>query len=159
MTFSMRKPTLLLLPVLFLFTLATQSVASAPALPNPVLYLTGTQPFQQGGKQFIRYQFDVLNKDSYPAEMFAAAPALPPCGANTKSSRTWVDIYDQSGKRLYGFCALAKPSDRQSDKKFSYKLIRFAGCDKDSLPVMEATAPAKATPAATSKRCRSLTLS
>ncbi len=111
MTFSMRKPTLLLLPVLFLFTLATQSVASAPALPNPVLYLTGTQPFQQGGKQFIRYQFDVLNKDSYPAEMFAAAPALPPCGANTKSSRTWVDIYDQSGKRLYGFCALAKPSD------------------------------------------------
>ena len=111
MTFRMRKQTLLLLPALFLFTLATHSVASAPPLPNPVLYLTGTQPFQQGGKQFMRYQFDVLNKDSYPAEMFAAAPALPPCGANTKSSRTWVDIYDQRGKRLYGFCALAKPSD------------------------------------------------
>jgi hypothetical protein len=111
MTFRMRKQTLLLLPALFLFTLATHSVASAPPLPNPVLYLTGTQPFQQGGKQFMRYQFDVLNKDSYPAEMFAAAPALPPCGANTKSSRTWVDIYDQSGKRLYGFCALAKPGD------------------------------------------------
>ncbi len=111
MTFRNRKQTLLLLPALFLFALVTQSVASAPPLPNPVLYLTGTQPFQQGGKQFIRYQFDVLNRDSYPAEMFAAAPALPPCGANTKSSRTWVDIYDSRGKRLYGFCSLGKPSD------------------------------------------------
>jgi len=38
--------------------------------------------------------------------MFAPAPTLPPCGANTKSSRTWVDIFDQRGKRLNGFCAL-----------------------------------------------------
>ena len=30
---------------------------------------------------------------------------------NTKSSRTWVDIFDQRGKRLYGFCALGKPAD------------------------------------------------
>jgi hypothetical protein len=43
--------------------------------------------------------------------MFAAAPSLPPCGKNANSSRTWVDIYDQSGKRLYGFCALGKSSD------------------------------------------------
>jgi len=90
---------------------ATQRAASAPVPPNPVLYLIGTEPFQTGGKQFTRYEYDVLNKDSYPAEMFAAAPALPPCGANTKSSRTWVDIFDQRGKRLYGFCALGKPSD------------------------------------------------
>ena len=63
------------------------------------------------GKQYIRYKFDVFNKADYPAAMFAAAPALPPCGNNTKASRTWVDIYDQSGKRLYGFCALGKPDD------------------------------------------------
>ena len=80
-------------------------------LPNPVLYLMGTEAFEQGGKQFIRYKYDVDNKAAYPAELFAAAPALPPCGANTKSSRTWVDIYDQRGKRLYGFCALSKPDD------------------------------------------------
>jgi hypothetical protein len=43
--------------------------------------------------------------------MFAPAPALPPCGKNTKASRTWVDIYEQNGKRLYGFCALAKAAD------------------------------------------------
>jgi hypothetical protein len=102
---------LLLLPGLILVLFATQSVASAPPLPNPVIYLIGNEAFTQGGKQFIRYKYDVFNKDAYPAAMFASAPALPPCGTNTKSSRTWVDIYDQRGKRLYGFCALSKPSD------------------------------------------------
>jgi len=63
------------------------------------------------GKTFIRYTYDVFNKDDYPADLFAAAPNLPPCGKNTKASRTWVDIYDQGGKRLYGFCALGKPAD------------------------------------------------
>ena len=111
MTFKFRKQALLVFPVLFLFTLASQRVASAPPLPNPVLYLTSTEPYQANGKQWTRYHFDVLNKDDYPAAMFASAPALPPCGKNTKAARTWVDIYDQRGKRLYGFCALGKPSD------------------------------------------------
>ena len=111
MTFKFRKQALLLFPVLFLFMSVNQKVASAPPLPNPVLYLTGTESYQTGGKQFTRYHLDVLNKDDYPAAMFASAPALPPCGANTKSSRTWVDVYDSRGKRLYGFCALQKPSD------------------------------------------------
>jgi hypothetical protein len=110
-TLKFRKQALLLFQLLFLFLLATQHVASAPPLPNPVLYLTGTEPYQTGGKQFTRYRLDVLNKDDYPAPLFAPAPALAPCGANTKSSRTWVDIYDSRGKRLYGFCALGKPSD------------------------------------------------
>jgi hypothetical protein len=52
-----------------------------------------------------------MNKLSYPAEMFAAAPGLPPCGLNTNSSRTWVHFFDSTGKRLYGFCALGKPED------------------------------------------------
>jgi len=82
-----------------------------PVIPNPVLYLTGTEAYSRGGKNWLRYSYDVLNKAEYPAELFAAAPALPPCGANTKSSRTWVDFYDQRGKRLYGFCALGKPAD------------------------------------------------
>ena len=83
----------------------------ASVLPNPVLYLTSTEYFTQGGRNFIRYNYDVLNKDAYPAELFAAAPALPPCGTNTKSSRTWVDFFDSRGKRLYGFCALGKPEN------------------------------------------------
>ena len=110
---TIAKRTALLLLGLVLMTLATQSGATAPppVLPNPVLYLMGTSLYKTGGKEFIRYTYDVLNKDAYPAAMFAAAPALPPCGANTKSSRTWVDFFDQRGKRLYGFCALSKPDD------------------------------------------------
>ena len=109
MTFTARKKTLLFLPGLILVLLATQGVATAPPpLPNPVLYLLGTEAFQQGGKTYIRYNYDVDNKASYPDSMFAPAPDLPPCGKNTKSSRTWVDILDSRGKRLYGFCALGK---------------------------------------------------
>jgi len=87
------------------------SHANPPVVPNPVLYLTSTEFYSTGGKDFIRYQYDVLNKDAYPDAMFASAPALPPCGLNTKSSRTWVDIFDSRGKRLYGFCALGKAAD------------------------------------------------
>ncbi len=110
---SKQKSTLLLIPVLIAISFLNQSVSSTPtpAIPNPVLYLTGYELYQAGGKSFIRYKYDVFNKDAYPAAMFAAAPALPPCGANTKASRTWVDFFDQSGKRLYGFCALTKPGD------------------------------------------------
>jgi len=89
----------------------TRTVNSAPVIPNPVLYLTGTEAYQANGKNFIRYKYDVINKDQYPADMFAAAPNLPPCGKNTKASRTWVDFFDDRGKRLYGFCALGKPAD------------------------------------------------
>jgi len=111
MTLNFKTKSLLVLPLLLVFAFANQKVASAPILPNPILYLTGTEAYQAGGKQYIRYKFDVFNKSEYPAAMFAAAPSLPPCGANTKASRTWVDFFDQSGKRLYGFCALGKPAD------------------------------------------------
>lgn len=90
---------------------AVHGSASAPVLPNPVLYFLGQEYLTINGKQITRYNFDVLNKDDYPDQLFAAAPDLPPCGNNTKASRTWVDIYDQSGKRLNGFCALGKAAD------------------------------------------------
>ena len=87
----------------------TNSVSIAiQQLPNPVLYLTATEYYDTGGKQWTRYKFAVDNWGDYPEELFAPAPTLPPCGANTNSSRTWVDFYDYHGKRLYGFCALKK---------------------------------------------------
>ena len=92
-------------------TIVTQTSAAAPVLPNPVLAFLGNEYVDSGGKKMVRYYFDVANKEEYPADMFAAAPTLPPCGNNTKASRTWVDIYDQTGKRLNGFCALGKPAD------------------------------------------------
>jgi hypothetical protein len=99
----------LLLAGLFLLPLATERVSTAPPpLPNPVLVFMGSEPYEANGKQWTRYNYAVFNKEVYPNEMFAAAPNLPPCGNNTKASRTWVDVYEQSGKRLYGFCALGK---------------------------------------------------
>ncbi|HLL29694.1 MAG TPA: hypothetical protein VK403_01730 [Allosphingosinicella sp.] len=81
------------------------------APPNPILYLTGLEYYSTGGKNWVRHRYDVFNKDQYPADMFAAAPGLPPCGTNTNSSRSWVDIFDSRGKRLYGFCALGTPAN------------------------------------------------
>jgi hypothetical protein len=86
---------------------------SPPTGPSPVpkLYLKGQEYYTANGHNFVRYVYDVLNRTDYPAALFAAAPNLPPCGANNNSSRTWVDFFDQSGRRLYGFCALGKPAD------------------------------------------------
>ncbi|HEY5713518.1 MAG TPA: hypothetical protein VIT38_16600 [Allosphingosinicella sp.] len=89
-------------------------LGAAPAAavePNPILYLSSVEPYTAGGQSFIRYRYGVLNSGSYPAAMFAAAPQLPPCGANANSSRSWVDFFDSRGRRLYGFCALGNPND------------------------------------------------
>lgn len=99
---------------LMLIAATTETAVTQQPLPNPVLYLAGQEVYTAGGKQFMRYMYMVENFAAYPAELFAAAPDLPPCGNNTKSSRTWVDIYQQNGKRLYGFCAFSKPSDLNS---------------------------------------------
>ncbi len=103
--------TVLLASMLLVFLPHGSASTAPPLLPNPVLYFMGQEFYQVSGKQFTRYNYDVLNKADYPADLFAAAPNLPPCGKNTKSSRTWVDFFDQRGKRLYGFCALGKPAD------------------------------------------------
>lgn len=114
----MTRKILMLFSTMLLITAASNSTTRLvtatplmPITPNPVLYLTGTEFFTNNGKNYIRYSYDVANKDEYTAEMFAAAPGLPPCGKNTKSSRSWVDFFDSRGKRIYGFCALAKPAD------------------------------------------------
>ena len=91
--------------------LAGGATIAQAAPPNPVLYLTGSEYYSAGGRNWVRHRYDVFNKDQYPADMFAAAPALAPCGSNTNSSRTWVDFFDSRGKRLYGFCALGNPQN------------------------------------------------
>jgi len=106
-----RVLTSLLAGLLLAVAISDKTSHANPILPNPVLYLISTEPYTANGANYIRYSYDVLNKDAYPTDMFAAAPGLPPCGKNTNASRTWVDIFDQRGKRLYGFCALSKPSD------------------------------------------------
>jgi len=82
-----------------------------PDLPDPELAFSGTEDYTFNGQQFTRYRLSVTNHADYPDELFAAAPGLPPCGSNTDSSRTWVDIFDQNDTRLYGFCALGVSSN------------------------------------------------
>ena len=111
----MKKRTVLV-SIALLFIFAVQSSASAPVLPNPVLYFLGQEFLTINGKQVTRYNFDVLNKSDYPDELFAASPNLPPCGSNTNSARTWVEIeyrelQSQQPHRIYGFCALGSPQD------------------------------------------------
>lgn len=108
---SFTRKNTILFAVAFTFVLAIHSTFAVQQLPNPVLNFVAQEHIGKDGNQTIRYKFEVVNKGKYPAEMFAAAPDLPACGSNTKSSRTWVDIYDQRGKRLNGFCALTKPDD------------------------------------------------
>ena len=84
---------------------------AAQAQPNPILYLTSVEPYTVNGQNFMRYNYDVFNKDQYPAAMFAPAPGLPPCGNNANSSRSWVDFFTSRGQRLYGFCALGSPAN------------------------------------------------
>jgi hypothetical protein len=90
---------------------ANRTALAVQPPPKPVLYLMGTEAYTAGGKNWIRLRYDVANKTDYPDDLFAAAPSLPPCGSNTNASRTWVDFFDSTGKRLYGFCALGKAAD------------------------------------------------
>lgn len=95
---------------LTMFAAGGVSIAQG-TLPNPVLVFSGPEFFQNGGKQWIRYRYNVENFAVYPKELFAAAPELPPCGKNNKAARTWVDMYDGTGKRLNSFCAFGSPND------------------------------------------------
>ena len=85
--------------------------ADASALPSPVISFTHSEYYSTQGKDFIKYHFEVSNKDTYPADLFVESPSLPPCGDNTKASRTWIDVYEQNGKRLNGFCAIVSTKD------------------------------------------------
>lgn len=96
--------------VLTAFAAGGASTAQRP-LPKPVLVFLGPEYYETGGKQWTRYRFAVDNRADYPGELFAAAPDLPPCGNNAKAARTWVDFYDERGKRLNGFCALGSQDD------------------------------------------------
>ena len=97
---------------LLVMVLANNGVSTAQApLPKPVLVFLGQEPYEANGKSWTRYRYAVANAHAYPNALFAAAPKLPPCGKNLKAARTWVDVYEQSGKRLYGFCALGSGND------------------------------------------------
>ena len=128
---SAKKLIFLFVPILILFSLAVKSAVEAaetrsgtpeisinkpPALPNPMVVFTGKEDYQANGQNWTRYKLAVKNHTAYPNAMFAPAQFLPPCGANTNSSRTWVNIYHYvalkgSPQYIYGFCAFNSSDD------------------------------------------------
>lgn len=86
----------------------TSPYPTAPVL-QPVLALTGLSLRSSGGITLIEVDLSVTNYAAFPDSLFAPAPDLPPCGLNTNSSRTWVNIYNaQTNQAVYGFCALTQ---------------------------------------------------
>jgi hypothetical protein len=77
---------------------------------KPLVRQTGSQ---ESGNVW-RYTFSVDNWVMYSDDLFTPAPDLPPCGNNTAASRTWIRIYDQNDKFIYGFCALGQAADMVS---------------------------------------------
>ena len=89
------------------------AAVQALAMPVPVLHFDGTENYTIGAQQWVRYKLSVVNRASFPADLFTPAPRLPPCGLNHNSSRAWVDVFNGSSPyaRIYGFCALTSPND------------------------------------------------
>ena len=97
-----------------ILSLTKATAACYPNLPSPQLALKNIEP----NNSFTRYNLTVDNRSSFPDELFAPAPHLPPCGANSNASRTWVDIYDGDDNYIYGFCGLSS-ADQLDDIWFA----------------------------------------
>ncbi len=83
-------------------------------LPSPRLLLTGTENAIVSGSHLVRLRLTATNWRAYPDRLFAPSPDLPPCGRNTNSSRTWIEIRDQDNNYLQGFCGFITPQDLNS---------------------------------------------
>lgn len=103
----------------------SSSLALSTIKPN--LEYLGAEQANIRGTLFTRYYISVKNTREIPESLFLASPDLPPCGQNTNSSRTWVDIIDENGKRLYGYCAISKPT---SLGKLSFSLKKGVAAPK-----------------------------
>lgn len=81
--------------------------------PPPIVRLLAIERETLSGVTFDRYQVEVVNRQAYPAALFAAAPTLPPCGLNTAASRTWITVHGLVGgvsTYSHGFCGMLEPS-------------------------------------------------
>lgn len=69
----------------------------------------GKEPYSTSDGTFTRYKLKVTNWQQLPEAIFAPSPDLPPCGLNTNSARSWVDIIDvDTNIKVYGFCGLTE---------------------------------------------------
>jgi hypothetical protein len=92
----------------------------APGAIVPKLALMGAESEVYQGKKYTLTTLTITNWAEFSAGLFKSAPELPACGGNRAASRTWLTIHRQdTGAYIYGFCAIASPSDL---KEFSYAI-------------------------------------
>jgi hypothetical protein len=93
--------------------------AAVTGLPKPVLAFESREARDVGGVPHVEVRLGVTNWAAFSPDFFAPAPDLPPCGANQRAARTWVDVHDaDTGARLYGFGNLISPADLASLRVF-----------------------------------------
>ena len=90
---------------MLLFVVASIDI-TAQDLPKPKFGFVRVSEHVSEGVAYRMYAVEVANRGKFDNDLFVPSPALPPCGRNPNASRTWVDIFDGEGKRLYGWCAL-----------------------------------------------------
>jgi len=94
------------------FAFVNQSTAESNSqIPSPQMVFDGTRDYDNGQYHLTTYWLNVVNRSEFPEEMFEPAPDLPPCGKNVNSSRSWIDVFDASHRRLYGFCGIKTTSE------------------------------------------------
>ena len=81
---------------------------------NPLLAFTNKESSVVNGMQFNRVHLSIKNWDIFPDSLFVASPELPPCGLNNSASRTWLEIFDNQGNKLYGYCAISQNTNLQN---------------------------------------------
>ena len=82
-----------------LFTLAQD-------LPKPKFGFVRVSEHVNDGVAYRMYAVEVANRGKYDNDLFVPSPKLPPCGRNANASRTWLNIYNGNGTRIYGWCAI-----------------------------------------------------
>lgn len=85
-------------------------------MPKPKIRLVNASDAVANGNAIRLYEIEIVNRAEISDELFMAAPALPPCGRNNDSSRTWINIYDEKSVRLYGWCAIKSNGELASLK-------------------------------------------
>ena len=103
------------LAAIFLLAVSAAIVAGQ-AMPKPRLGIISTDDVTDKGRQLRMYTIEITNRSEFLDELFAASPDLPPCGYNADSSRTWINIYIDNGRRVYGWCAVHSNGELSSLK-------------------------------------------
>ncbi|HEY2865507.1 MAG TPA: hypothetical protein VGJ02_00320 [Pyrinomonadaceae bacterium] len=93
------------LAAIFILTVSAIVIAGQD-MPKPKLSFVRAEDVTDNSRQYMRYTIEITNRSEFSDELFFESPDLPACGLNANSSRTWINIYFDGGRRYYGWCAI-----------------------------------------------------